>query len=159
MLKMRPNLRSFMPITDKINQVVAEFAKFNQWEDKYRLLIKFGKELQQMEDIDKHEKFRIRGCQSLVWLKPVYQNGILNFVADSDAVLVKGIVALLLRVYNGHGPETIKETGADFLKEIGITEHLTMNRSNGLASMVKQIQLYAQAFDSLKQKGVMSADI
>ena len=148
-----------MQIADKIDQLKSRYMQYPSWEDRYRQLIKSGKNLPSMNKEEKLEKFRIKGCQSQVWLKPVYKNGVINFLADSDAVLVKGIISLLLEVYSGESPEVILQNSPDFLKEIGITEHLTMNRTNGLASMVKQVQIYAAAFSALKQKGVLNADL
>lgn len=146
-------------LEDKVTQLVDRFNKFSQWEDRYKELIQNGKKLDALADADKVEKFRIKGCQSQVWLKPEYKDGVINFYADSDAILVKGIISLLLEIYSGAEPEVILKTPPQFLQDIGITEHLTMNRTNGLASMVKQIQMYATAFNALKQKGVLSADL
>lgn len=148
-----------MNIDEKISELVPRFTKHSQWEDRYRELIQTGKKLVGLNDSDKEEKFRIKGCQSQVWLKPEYQNGVIFLYADSDAILVKGIIALLLEIYSGEEPENILEHPPQFLQDIGITEHLTMNRTNGLASMVKQIQIYATAFKALKQKGVFSANL
>lgn len=148
-----------MKIEDKISQLITRFTKFNEWEDRYRELIQTGKKIEGLEDSEKEEKFRIKGCQSQVWLKPEYKDGVVLFHADSDAVLVKGIIGILLEVYSGEAPESIMGNPPKFLQDIGITEHLSMNRTNGLASMVKQIQMYASAFNALKQKGVLSADL
>lgn len=148
-----------MAIEDKIATLVERFTRHNQWEDRYRELIQNGKKLSAMEETDKIDKFRIKGCQSQVWLKPQYQDGVILFFADSDAILVKGIISLLLEVYSGQTPEQIISHPPQFLQDIGITEHLTMNRTNGLASMVKQIQMYASAFATLKEKGVLNADL
>lgn len=148
-----------MSIQDRITQLVERFNSFSQWEDRYKELIQNGKKLAPLEETDKIDKFRIKGCQSQVWLKPEYKDGVIHFYADSDAVLVKGIISLLLEVYSGETPEVVMATPPQFLKDIGITEHLTMNRTNGLASMVKQIQMYGTAFSALKQKGVLNADL
>ena len=148
-----------MSIQDRITQLVERFNSFSQWEERYKELIQNGKKLAPLEETDKIDKFRIKGCQSQVWLKPEYKDGVIHFYADSDAVLVKGIISLLLEVYSGETPEVVMATPPQFLKDIGITEHLTMNRTNGLASMVKQIQMYGTAFSALKQKGVLNADL
>lgn len=148
-----------MNITDKIDRLVERFMQFDQWEDRYKELIKSAKGLAPMESNERVEKFRIKGCQSQVWLKPELKDGLVYFKADSDAVLVKGIISILLEVYSGQSPELILNNSPDFLKKIGITEHLTMNRTNGLASMVKQVQIYATAFCALKNKGVLNADL
>lgn len=148
-----------MNITDKIDRLIERFMQFDQWEDRYKELIKSAKGLAPMESNERVEKFRIKGCQSQVWLKPELKDGLVYFKADSDAVLVKGIISILLEVYSGQSPELILNNSPDFLKKIGITEHLTMNRTNGLASMVKQVQIYATAFCALKNKGVLNADL
>lgn len=148
-----------MNIDDKISQLVSRFTKFAQWEDRYRELIQTGKKIKGLKDSDKVEKFRIKGCQSQVWLKPEYKDGVVSFYADSDAILVKGIIGILLEIYSDETPEYIMNHPPQFLQEIGISEHLSMNRTNGLASMVKQIQMYASAFNALKQKGVLNADL
>jgi cysteine desulfuration protein SufE len=147
-----------MEITQKIQEVIDRFSSYDQWEDRYREIIKIGKQLPALDESDKQEKYRIKGCQSQVWLKPVLKNGKVILYADSDAVLVKGIVGLLVDVYSHAAPKEILSNRPDFLQEIGITEHLSMNRTNGLASMVKQIQMYAAAFEALMNKGVNDAN-
>lgn len=147
-----------MGITEKIQDVTTRFGSFDQWEDRYREIIKIGKHLTGLEESDRQEKYRIKGCQSQVWLKPQLKSGKVIFYGDSDAVLVKGIVGLLIEVYSDATPKEILANGPEFLKNIGITEHLSMNRTNGLASMVKQIQMYAVAFDALINKGVNDAN-
>ncbi len=136
-------------IEERINEVKLLFSQQKSWEDRYRELIKLGKSLPGLDEQEKQEKFRIKGCQSQVWLVPEFSEGKVYFKADSDAMLVKGIVGLLIKVYNGVVPKTILQNPPHFLKEVGITEHLSMNRTNGLAEMVKQIQLYATAFNAL----------
>lgn len=140
----------------KITSIVERFNRFSDWEDRYRELIKTGKGLESLDDAQKIEKFQIRGCQSQVWLVPELKDGKVIFRADSDAVLVKGIVALLVEAYSGLSPEEILAQDTNFLKEIGITEHLSMNRTNGLANMVKQIKMYGMAFQSLVAKGIQN---
>jgi cysteine desulfuration protein SufE len=146
-------------MNDKISQVVARFDAHRDWEDKYRELIKIGKSLSPMSEQAKESKFEIKGCQSKVWLKPNLKNGRINLIADSDAILVKGIIGLLIEVYSDSTPEEILATPPEFLQRIGITEHLSMNRSNGLAAMVKQIQMYATLFNTLMLKGINDADL
>jgi cysteine desulfuration protein SufE len=109
-----------------------------------------GKELPEMNEAFKTENFRIKGCQSQVWLYPEFKDGVIYFQADSDALLVKGIIALLVQVYSGETPDAIVEEKEDFLKKLGVTDHLSMNRSNGLAAMTKQIKMYAIAFKSMQ---------
>ncbi|MBC77619.1 MAG: Fe-S metabolism protein SufE [Halobacteriovoraceae bacterium] len=137
-----------------VEQIIERFNQYSDWEDRYRELIKTGKSLNELDESQKIDKFKVRGCQSQVWLVPELKDGKVLFKADSDAVLVKGIVALLVEAYSGLTPEEITSQDTGFLKEIGITEHLSMNRTNGLANMVKQIKMYAIAFQSLIAKGV-----
>ncbi len=147
-----------MSIDSRIEEIVDRFTQYTDWEDRYKELIKIGKELSGFDPKDQTEKFQIKGCQSQVWLKPTYRDGIVYFTADSDAILVKGIVGLLTQVYSGSTPVEIMAHKDDFLKRIGITAHLSMNRTNGLASMLKQIQMYAFVYKTLADKGIMSME-
>ncbi|MBD66073.1 MAG: Fe-S metabolism protein SufE [Halobacteriovoraceae bacterium] len=147
-----------MEITERISQLKQRFNQHSDWEDKYRELIKIGKESQGLPEEFQIEKYQVKGCQSQVWLRPAYQEGKINFMATSDAVLVRGIVGLITYVYSGESPQVILETESNFLKEIGITEHLSMNRTNGLASMLKQVKMYAMVYKTLADKGIMNAD-
>lgn len=146
-----------MDINQRIETVKDRFNRFDNWEDKYREVIKFGKSLEELSTDEQEEKFKIKGCQSQVWLKPSFKGGILNFKAASDAVLVRGIIAIIVDVYSGSKPEEIIAAKASFLTDIGISEHLSMNRTNGLASMIKQVQMYAMIFKSLADKGILDA--
>lgn len=146
-------------LNERISAINKRFLAFDDWEDRYRELIVIGKSLAPMDEKFQLEKYRIKGCQSQVWLKPIFKDGKVSFLADSDAILVKGIIGILLAVYSEAKPSSILSSPPTFLKEIGITEHLSMNRTNGLSSMVKQIQMYAAAFNSLLDKGVTDADI
>jgi cysteine desulfuration protein SufE len=128
---------------ERINQVKERFLQYKDWEDRYKELIKIGRDLSLYPEEKRDEKYKVKGCQSQVWLFPEFKDGRVYFSADSDAVLVKGIVGLLVSVYSDATPEEILSTKPDFLKEVGITEHLSMNRSNGLAAMMKQMQMYA----------------
>ena len=148
-----------MSIENRISQVIEKFNEFSDWEDRYRVLIKIGKNLKELDEAKKLSKFEVKGCQSKVWLVPELKDGLVYFHADSDAILVKGIIGLLLEVYSGSTTDEIMSHPPSFLKEIGITEHLSMNRTNGLASMVKQIQMYATLFKSLTDKGIKDADL
>ncbi|MEX0798437.1 MAG: SufE family protein [Bacteriovoracaceae bacterium] len=139
-----------------IQDIKDRFERFSDWEDRYREVIKMGKALPDLNDQFKVEKYQVKGCQSQVWLVPELKDGKVFFKADSDAVLVKGIVGLLVAAYSGLEPDQITKLKPDFLKDIGITEHLSMNRTNGLANMVKQIQMYGIAFKSLTEKGVLN---
>ena len=147
-----------MTIKERITEISERFDRHSQWEDKYKELITFGKELDELPESECVDDFKVKGCQSQVWLKPNYQDGRVRFRANSDAVLVKGIVALITRVYSGATPDEIVQTPPSFLKEIGITEHLSMNRTNGLASMIKQVQMYGVVYKSLADKGVTNAN-
>lgn len=138
-----------MGIEENIQSIESVFASCSDWEDKYRHIIKFGKDLDQMPEELKLEKFKVKGCQSQVWLYPEFIEGKIYFKADSDAMLVKGIISMLLKVYSGHTPDEIISHKPTFLDEIGISQHLSMNRSNGLASMIKQIKMYALAFKAM----------
>lgn len=148
-----------MSIQKNVDEIVDRFSQFSDWEDRYKEIILIGKELDAPKEELLIEKFEVKGCQSKVWLIPSYQNGQVYFQCFSDAVLVKGIIALLVKVYSEHTPQEILEYKHDFLKEIGISEHLSMNRTNGLAAMLKQIKMYAFAFQSLAEKGIKDANI
>jgi cysteine desulfuration protein SufE len=136
---------------ERINQVKDRFLQYKDWEDRYKELIKIGRDLSLYPEEKKDEKYKVKGCQSQVWLYPEFKDGRVYFSADSDAVLVKGIVGLLVSVYSDATPEEILTTKPDFLKDVGITEHLSMNRSNGLAAMMKQMQMYALVFKSMQK--------
>jgi cysteine desulfuration protein SufE len=136
---------------ERINQVKERFLQYKDWEDRYKELIKIGRDLSLYPEDKRDEKYKVKGCQSQVWLCPEFKDGRVYFSADSDAVLVKGIVGLLVSVYSDATPEEILSTKPDFLKEVGITEHLSMNRSNGLAAMMKQMQMYALVFKSIQK--------
>ena len=136
---------------ERIAQVKARFLKSSDWEDRYTELIQIGRELPAYPEEKRDEKFKVKGCQSQVWLFPEFKDGKVFFQADSDAVLVKGIVALLVSVYSDATPDEILTTKPEFLKDVGITEHLSMNRSNGLAAMMKQIQMYALVYKSMQK--------
>lgn len=138
-----------MNMTDRTTQIKDRFLKFNDWEDRYKELIQLGKHLPAYPEDKRDEKFKVKGCQSQVWLYPEFKDGRVYLHADSDALLVKGIVGLLTSVYSDATPDEILATKPEFLKEVGITEHLSMNRSNGLAAMMKQIQMYAVVFKSM----------
>jgi len=134
---------------ERIAQITERFKAFSDWEDRYKELIQVGKEMAAYPEEQRLEKFKVKGCQSQVWLYPRFGEGRIRLAADSDALLVKGIVALLIYVYDGATPAEVLADRGDFLKEIGITEHLSMNRTNGLASMLKQIQMYALVYQSM----------
>lgn len=136
---------------DRTTLIKDRFLKFADWEDRYKELIQLGRGLPQYPEDKREDKYKVKGCQSQVWLYPEFKEGRVYFHADSDALLVKGIVGLLTSVYSDATPDEILSTKPEFLKEVGISEHLSMNRSNGLASMMKQIQMYAVVFKSMQK--------
>ena len=135
-------------ITEAIKKVVNDFKGINSWEEKYKHLIELGKALPAMEDAYRVDKNLVKGCQSKVWFHTDLKDGRLYFQGDSDAAIVKGIVALLFKVYSERTPDEILGNKPTFLEDIGLREHLSMSRSNGLSSMLKQISLYAIAIKS-----------
>ncbi len=135
-------------INELQDEVVAEFSDFDDWMDKYQMLIDLGNDLDTLNDKYKTEQNLIDGCQSRVWLQCDNVDGKLVFSADSDALIVKGIVALLIQVLSGHTPKEILDADLYFIEKIGLREHLSPTRSNGLLAMVKQIKAYALAYDA-----------
>ena len=136
-----------MATMNEIEQaLIEEFELFDDWMDKYNYIIELGKDLPMIDEQYKTPEFRIDGCQSQVWLHADYQDGKVFFTADSDAIITKGIVNLLIRVLSGRTPQEIIDNDLHYLDAIGLKEHLSPTRSNGLASMIKQIKLYAVAF-------------
>lgn len=140
-----------MDMPERTRQIKSRFLQFSDWEDRYKELIHLGRALSPYPEDKREDKYKVKGCQSQVWLYPEFKDGRVYFHADSDAVLVKGIVGLLVQVYSDATPDEILNTKPDFLKEVGITEHLSMNRSSGLASMMKQIQMYALVFKTMQK--------
>ena len=136
-----------MTINEIQDEIIEEFSGFDDWMDKYQLLIDLGNEQEPLEEKYKTEQNLIDGCQSRVWLQAdMEDDGTLYFKAESDALIVKGIVALLIRVLSGHTPQEILDADLYFIEEIGLKEHLSPTRSNGLVAMVKQMRSYALAF-------------
>ncbi len=135
-----------MSINEIQDEVIEEFADFEDWMDKYQLLIDLGNEQQPLDAQYKTEQNLIDGCQSRVWLQADLTDGKVIFQAESDALIVKGIVALLIRVLSGHTPQEIMDADLYFIEQIGLREHLSPTRSNGLLAMLKQMKLYALAF-------------
>ena len=135
------------------DEIIDEFSGFDDWMDKYQLLIDLGNEQEPLDEKYKIESNLIDGCQSRVWLQADYVDGKINFTAESDALIVKGIVALLIRVLSGHTPQEILDADLYFIEQIGLKEHLSPTRSNGLLAMVKQMRVYALAFSSSTAKG------
>ena len=135
-----------MTINEAQDEVIEEFSDFTDWMDKYQLLIDLGNEQEPLDDKYKTESNLIDGCQSRVWLQADYVDGKIVFTAESDALIVKGIIALLIRVLSGHTPQEILDADLYFIDRIGLKDHLSPTRSNGLLAMVKQIRMYALAF-------------
>jgi len=136
-----------MTIQEKQQSIIEEFSMFDDWMDKYSYLIELGKELPPIDEKHKNPQHLISGCQSRVWLyAEMKEDGKIYFTADSDAVITKGIVSLLIKAFSGSTPDEILNADMDFLEKIGLKEHLSPTRSNGLVSMIKQIQLYAKVF-------------
>ncbi len=134
-----------MNIKEKSQAIVEEFSIFDDWMDKYSYLIELGKELPLIDEKYKDQTHLISGCQSRVWLHAEENDGLVSFTADSDAVITKGIISLLINVLSNSSPSDIVNADFDFLDEIGLKSHLSPTRANGLVSMIKQIQLYARA--------------
>ncbi len=133
-------------INELQEEVTEEFSMLEDWMDKYEHLIGLGKELPLINPELKTKEYLIRGCQSQVWLNAVFEDGRVYYSADSDAIITKGIIATLVRVLNGHSPESILDTELYFIDKIGLKEHLSPTRSNGLLAMIKQMKIYALAF-------------
>ena len=128
------------------DEIIDEFSGFSDWMDKYSLIIETGNSLPALDEKYKTPENIIEGCQSRVWVHANYENGVITFEADSDAIIVKGIISLLIRVLSGQTPDDILNAELYFIDEIGLKEHLSPTRSNGLLAMVKQIKMYALAF-------------
>ena len=142
-----------MTINELQNNVIEEFADFDDWMDKYALLIDLGNSLPPLEEKYKTESNLIEGCQSRVWLQADYVDGKILFKGESDAVIVKGIVSLLISILSDHTPLEILDADLYFIEKIGLKEHLSPTRSNGLVAMVKQMRMYALAFRTKEQQG------
>ena len=138
-----------MTIEEIQQEIISDFAVYEDWMDKYTYLIELGNELEPIDAAFKVDQNLIRGCQSRVWLQQRLEGGILYFDAESDALIVKGLVALLMKVFSGRTPKEILDAEPYFIDEIGLKQHLSPTRSNGLMAMVKQIKLYALAYQQI----------
>jgi cysteine desulfuration protein SufE len=127
-------------------EIVDEFSLFDSWDDKYEYIIDLGKKLPPLDDQHKKDENKVKGCQSTVWLVADYKDGRVYYRAESDAVIVKGLISMLIRVLSGQAPDDIVKTPLNFIKDIGMMSHLAQTRSNGLLSMVKQMKNYALAY-------------
>jgi cysteine desulfuration protein SufE len=137
-----------MTINELQEQIIEEFAQFGDWMERYEYLIEMGRELPPFDETHRRPDFLIEGCQSKVWLYPSFNDGVITFEADSDALITRGIVALLVRVFSGRTPDEILGTDLWFIDRIGLKENLSPTRSNGLLAMIKQMRLYALAYKS-----------
>ncbi|MXN91430.1 SufE family protein [Flavobacterium sp. Sd200] len=137
-----------MKIQEIQEEIIDEFAMFDEWDERYQYVIDLGKSLPLIDEQYKTENNIIKGCQSKVWLHADQKDGNIVFTADSDAILTKGLIAIMIRVFSNQKPEAILEANTDFVDEIGLKEHLSPTRANGLVSMIKQIKMYALAFSA-----------
>ena len=135
-----------MNINNIQNEIVEEFDIFDTWMDKYEYLIELGKSVPKISEENKKEENIIKGCQSKVWLHAEKEDGLVKFYADSDAIITKGIISLLIRTFSNQKPEDIINASLDFIDDIGLRQHLSPNRANGLNNMIKKIKFYAIAF-------------
>lgn len=139
-----------MTINEIQDELIDDFEFFGDWMEKYEYIIQLGKDLPSLNEEYKQEQYIIKGCQSKVWLYPEMKNNNLYFYADSDAVITKGLVSLMIKVLSGHSPQEIAKTDLYFIDKIGLTEHLSPTRANGLLSMIKQMKMYALALQERK---------
>ena len=137
-----------MTIKDIQDEIIDEFSMFEDWEERYQYMIDLGKDLPLIDDQYKTESNIIKGCQSKVWVHAEMNNDKIDFTADSDAIITKGIIAILIRVFSNQHPKDIIEANTDFIDQIGLKDHLSPTRANGLVSMIKQIKLYAMAYQT-----------
>ena len=137
-------------IQQKQDQIIDEFNFFQDWSEKYQYLIDLGKNLPEFDQNNKIDSNLIKGCQSKVWLNSSFNDNIVIFDADSDAIISKGIISLLIRVFSGHKPKDILDANIDFIEKIGLNSHLSQTRANGLLSMIKQIKIYSLAYQVKK---------
>lgn len=131
------------------DEIIEDFSLYEDWNDKYEYLIGFGKSLPLIDEQYKTDENRIHGCQSKVWLHAEIENGKLNFFADSDAIITKGVIGLLVKVLSGHTPKEVAECDLYFIENIGLKEHLSPTRANGLVSMIKKMKTYGIAFQAV----------
>ncbi|SKA14653.1 SufE family protein [Sediminibacterium ginsengisoli] len=138
-------------IQETEQEIVEAFSLFDSWDDKYEYIIDLGKRLPVLDAVHKTDANKVRGCQSAVWLVASYEDGLVHFKADSDAMIVKGLVSMLITVLSGHTPDEILGAKLGFMEEIGMMKHLAQTRSNGLLAMVKQMKHFALAFKMKNQ--------
>jgi cysteine desulfuration protein SufE len=141
-----------MTIHEIQEEIIKEFEQYTDWEDRYKRIIEYGKQLPPINENLKTEKNKLSGCQSQVWINAKLSDGKIIFEADSDASIVKGLIALLIKVYSNRSPDEILSNPPDYFRRIGIDSHLSPTRKNGLGAMMKQIQMYAVAYKALLSK-------
>ncbi|MFK7832437.1 MAG: SufE family protein [Winogradskyella sp.] len=137
-----------MTIEEVQNEIIEEFSMFEDWEERYQYMIDLGKDLPIIEDVYKTDDNIIKGCQSKVWVHADLDDNKIHFTADSDAIITKGIIAILIRAFSNQHPKAILEANTEFIDKIGLKEHLSPTRANGLVSMIKQLKLYAIAYQT-----------
>jgi cysteine desulfuration protein SufE len=140
-----------MSVEETENEIVEEFGFFPDWTDKYEYLIELGKKLNGYPEDKRNDDYKVTGCQSSVWMTADYQNGIINYKADSDSTIVKGLIALLIRVLSNQKPDDIVNAKLEFIDKIGLRQHLAQTRANGLWAMIKQMKMYALGY-KIKQE-------
>jgi cysteine desulfuration protein SufE len=141
-----------MSIIDTQKEIIEEFASLGEWMERYNYLIDLGKNLPMIDQAFRNDEYLIRGCQSRVWLNADLTDGRIRFTADSDAIITKGIAALMIRVFTGHTPDEILNADLGFIDEIGLKEHLSPTRSNGMVAMINQMRYYAMAYKAKLEK-------
>ncbi|HEY8389085.1 MAG TPA: SufE family protein [Parasegetibacter sp.] len=146
-------MQNYKSIEETENEIIEEFSLFDSWEDKYEYIIDLGKKLPVLNDVHKKDENKVKGCQSTVWLVSEIRDGRVFFMADSDAVIVKGLISMLIRVLSGHTPDEILTAKLEFIDKIGMRTHLAQTRSNGLLAMVKQMKNFALAFKLQQEAG------
>jgi cysteine desulfuration protein SufE len=142
----------FMEIADTQREIIEEFAGLGEWMERYNYLIDLGRNLPMIDQAFRNDEYLIRGCQSRVWLNAEMPGGVIHYTADSDAIITKGIAALMIRVFTGHTPDEILNADMGFIDEIGLKEHLSPTRSNGMVAMINQMRYYALAYKAKQQK-------
>jgi len=140
-----------MEIIEIQKEIIEEFASLGEWMERYNYLIDLGKNLPMIDQAYRNDEYLIRGCQSRVWLNAELRDGIIYYTADSDAIITKGIAALMIRVFTGHTPDEVLKADLGFIDQIGLKEHLSPTRSNGMVSMINQIRYYAMAYKAKQQ--------
>ena len=140
---------SSISIAEKQEELVSLFSMISDWQERYRAIIELGRELPPYPELHRRVENKVKGCQSQVWLHADFNDGLVELAADSDATIVRGLIALILRVYSGHTPEEILSTPPHFIDHLGLSKHLSHSRANGLSAMIKKVQYYATVFNQV----------